>query len=135
MRVDIIGHLKSCMTDIYLYIDVRTADYIHTHPYGWGTPATLAVLSLIEWNKTLQSVNVGDRSIAWRAWCGLADTTPTRRNFCCLSTAVGAQPAECSIQEFVAHQPLGVTASASRRASSASWASGGANGWPMCLAH
>ena len=27
------GHLKSCMTDIYLDIDARTADYIHTHPY------------------------------------------------------------------------------------------------------
>ena len=33
MRVDIIGHLKSCMTDIYLYIDARTADSVHTHPY------------------------------------------------------------------------------------------------------
>ena len=33
VRADIIGHLKSCMTDIYLYIDARTADYIHTHPY------------------------------------------------------------------------------------------------------
>ena len=27
VRVDIIGHLKSCMTDIYLYIDARTAPY------------------------------------------------------------------------------------------------------------
>ena len=35
-RVDIIGHLKSCMTDIYLDIDARTADYIHTHPYSGG---------------------------------------------------------------------------------------------------
>ena len=35
VRVDIIGHLKSCMTDIYLDIDARTADYIQTHPYGW----------------------------------------------------------------------------------------------------
>ena len=34
MRADIIGHLKSCVTDIYLYIDARTADYIHTHPYA-----------------------------------------------------------------------------------------------------
>ena len=33
MRVDIIGHLKSCMTDLYLDIHARTADYIHTHPY------------------------------------------------------------------------------------------------------
>ena len=32
MRVDIIGHLKSCMTEIYLHIDARMADYIHTHP-------------------------------------------------------------------------------------------------------
>ena len=33
VRVDIIGHLKSCMTEIYLYIDARMADYIRTHPY------------------------------------------------------------------------------------------------------
>ena len=32
MRVELIGHLKPCMTDIYLDIDARTADYIHTHP-------------------------------------------------------------------------------------------------------
>ena len=32
VRVDIIGHLKSRVTEIYLYIDARTADYIHTHP-------------------------------------------------------------------------------------------------------
>ena len=32
VRVDIIGHLKSCMTDIYLHIDARMADYIRTHP-------------------------------------------------------------------------------------------------------
>ena len=37
VRVDRIGHLKSCMTDLYLDIDARTADYIRTHPYerGW----------------------------------------------------------------------------------------------------
>ena len=33
MRVEIIGHFKPCMTDLYLDIDARTADYIHTHPY------------------------------------------------------------------------------------------------------
>ena len=32
MRADIIGHFKPCMTDIYLHIDARMADYIHTHP-------------------------------------------------------------------------------------------------------
>ena len=32
MRVELIGHFKPCMTDIYLYIDARVADYIHTHP-------------------------------------------------------------------------------------------------------
>ena len=32
MRVDIIGHFKPCMTDIYLHIDARMADYIRTHP-------------------------------------------------------------------------------------------------------
>ena len=33
MRVELIGHFKACMTDIYLRIDARVADYIHTHPY------------------------------------------------------------------------------------------------------
>ena len=33
MRAELIGHFKPCMTDIYLYIDARVADYIHTHPY------------------------------------------------------------------------------------------------------
>ena len=33
MRVDIIGHCKPCMTGIFLHIDARMADYIHTHPY------------------------------------------------------------------------------------------------------
>ena len=33
MRAGLIGHLKACMTDIYLYIDARMADYIRTHPY------------------------------------------------------------------------------------------------------
>ena len=34
MRVELIGHFKPCMTEIYLYIDARMADYIHTHPYS-----------------------------------------------------------------------------------------------------
>ena len=28
MRADIIGHFKPCITDIYLHIDARMADYI-----------------------------------------------------------------------------------------------------------
>ena len=32
MRVELIGHFKACMTEIYLHIDARVADYIHTHP-------------------------------------------------------------------------------------------------------
>ena len=28
MRGELIGHVKSCMTDIYLHIDARVADYI-----------------------------------------------------------------------------------------------------------
>ena len=31
VRVDTIGHFKPCMTDIYLHIDARMADYIRTH--------------------------------------------------------------------------------------------------------
>ena len=33
MRAELIGHLKVCMTEIYLHIDARMADYIRTHPY------------------------------------------------------------------------------------------------------
>ena len=32
MRAGLIGHFKPCVTDIYLHIDARMADYIHTHP-------------------------------------------------------------------------------------------------------
>ena len=32
MRVELIGHFKPCMTEIYLHIDARMAYYIHTHP-------------------------------------------------------------------------------------------------------
>ena len=32
MRAELIGHFKPCMTEIYLHIDARMADYIHTHP-------------------------------------------------------------------------------------------------------
>ena len=36
MRVELIGHFQPCMTDIYLHIDARMADYIRTHPYRTG---------------------------------------------------------------------------------------------------
>ena len=32
MRAELIGHFKACMTEIYLHIDARVADYIRTHP-------------------------------------------------------------------------------------------------------
>ncbi len=32
VRAELIGHFKPCMTDIYLHIDARMADYIRTHP-------------------------------------------------------------------------------------------------------
>ena len=31
MRVELIGHFKPCMTDIYIHIDARMAGYIRTH--------------------------------------------------------------------------------------------------------
>ena len=34
MRAELIGRFKPCMTDIYLHIDARMADYIRTHPYS-----------------------------------------------------------------------------------------------------
>ena len=33
VRVHIIGHLQPCMTEIYIHIDARMADYMDTHPY------------------------------------------------------------------------------------------------------
>ena len=33
MRVQLIGHFEPCMTEIYLHIDARMADYMATHPY------------------------------------------------------------------------------------------------------
>eukprot|EP01048_Picozoa_sp_COSAG05_P021269 COSAG05_NODE_3863_length_1801_cov_2.178613_3_plen_154_part_00 len=33
MRAESIGHFQPCMTEIYLHIDARMADYIRTHPY------------------------------------------------------------------------------------------------------
>ena len=32
MRVQLIGQFKACMTEIYLHIDARMADYMATHP-------------------------------------------------------------------------------------------------------
>ena len=32
MRAELIGHFEPCMTEIYLHIDARMADYIRTHP-------------------------------------------------------------------------------------------------------
>ena len=36
MRPELIGHFEACMTEIYLHIDARMADYIRTHPYLCG---------------------------------------------------------------------------------------------------
>ena len=33
MRAELIGDFEPCMTEIYLHIDARMADYIRTHPY------------------------------------------------------------------------------------------------------
>ena len=34
VRAELIGHFEACMTEIYLRIDARMADYIRTHPYA-----------------------------------------------------------------------------------------------------
>eukprot|EP01048_Picozoa_sp_COSAG05_P019906 COSAG05_NODE_3244_length_2213_cov_40.222751_2_plen_48_part_00 len=34
VRVHLIGHLQTCMTEIYLHIVARMADYMDTHPYA-----------------------------------------------------------------------------------------------------
>ena len=33
MRAELIVRFKPCMTEIYLKVDARISDYIHTHPY------------------------------------------------------------------------------------------------------
>ena len=38
MRVELTGHFQPCTTKIYLHIDARMADYIHTHPYIVSSP-------------------------------------------------------------------------------------------------
>ena len=35
MRAKLIGHFQPCITEIYLHIDARMADYIRTHPYRY----------------------------------------------------------------------------------------------------
>ena len=32
MRAEFIGHFEACMTEIYIHIDARMADYMVTHP-------------------------------------------------------------------------------------------------------
>ena len=34
VRAELIGYFEPCMTEIYLHIDARMADYIRMHPYG-----------------------------------------------------------------------------------------------------
>ena len=38
MRVELIGHFKACMTDIYLHIDARMAYYIRTESSSRSCP-------------------------------------------------------------------------------------------------
>ena len=40
MRAELIGHFQPCMTDMYLHIDARMADYIRTHPYRRNAATT-----------------------------------------------------------------------------------------------
>ena len=44
MRADIIDHFKPCMTDIYIHIDARMADYIRTHPYVMSSSPAIVFL-------------------------------------------------------------------------------------------
>ena len=44
MRAELVGHFETCMTDIYIHIDARMADYIRTHPY---LPTVLSRGSLV----------------------------------------------------------------------------------------
>ena len=51
MRVQLIGHFQPCMTEIYLHIVARMADYMATHPYithrRWIASLTVTRLALI----------------------------------------------------------------------------------------
>ena len=47
MRAKLIGHFQSCMTDIYLHIDARMADYIRTDPYVRLTDVRRTLLVIV----------------------------------------------------------------------------------------
>ena len=42
VRAELIGHFQPCMTEIYLHIDARMADYIRTHPATRGASSSLS---------------------------------------------------------------------------------------------
>ena len=68
MRVELMGHFKPCMTDIYLHIDARMADYIRTHPYADGCPVCTAVRLVLRLNQGPRMLND-----VFNAWVARAD--------------------------------------------------------------
>ena len=47
MRAELIGHFKACITEIYLHIDARMADYIRMHPYACGACVLVSLRVLL----------------------------------------------------------------------------------------
>ena len=80
MRAELIGHFKACITEIYLHIDARMADYIRTHPYIYGLISDMHFAThfgrrprrIEPWAKrTVQlSLRANDAGVAPRMACG-----------------------------------------------------------------
>ena len=65
MRVGLIGDFKPCMTDIYLHIDARMADYIRTHSVN----AVCACVNAARASRPPISWSAPDRLSRTRASC------------------------------------------------------------------
>ena len=56
MRVQLIGHFEPCMTEIYLHIDARMADYMAPYPYNktWQNDLKMATKSYSSFDQLLR---------------------------------------------------------------------------------
>ena len=67
MRAELIGHFKACMTEIYLHIDARVADYIRTHPYPC-TRAQKIYVTTQAWKSSSHRVGITHSHICARGY-------------------------------------------------------------------
>ena len=65
MRAELIGHFKACMTEIYVHIDARMADYIHTHPYLLYARLRLSCALLVVLSCIVSRLSSDSHSCPW----------------------------------------------------------------------